>query len=434
MELSGWGNTLKAHSKVACPSGSGDVLRSIVDVSSDSVIARGLGRSYGDSALASHVISTRYMDQFLAFDETSGLLSCAAGVSLAELLAVFVPKGWFLPVTPGTRFVTVGGVIASDGHGKNHHLNGSFCDYVTSLKIATVSEGIVECSSHENAKLFRATCGGMGLTGVIVEATFRLLAINSAYINETRLKADSLDALFNLLEVHRSAHYSVAWVDCQARGRAFGRSILYLGEHADGGGYAGSDTKGFAVPVNMPSDLLNRHSIRAFNAIRFARMRHQMTKHVAHVETFFYPLDRISHWNRLYGASGFVQYQFVLPKAAGLEGVTTILRRIAKSDHSPFLSVLKAMGKANKNMLSFPMEGYTLALDFKMAGGLFDLLDELDEIVLDHGGRHYLAKDVRLPEQVFKKAYPAWEAFACVRSLYGADRVFNSLQSNRLGL
>lgn len=434
MELTGWGKYPAIDSEIVNPLSANDVLKSISDRPQTTLIARGLGRSYGDSSLAPCVISTAHLDHFIKFDETTGLLTCYTGVSLADILSVFVPKGWFLPVTPGTKYVTVGGAIASDIHGKNHHLEGSFTDHVSSLKIATASEGIIECSRDLHPELFRATCGGMGLTGIILEATLKLKPIQSAYINETIIKTRNLEEVLALFEEHQERTYSVAWIDCLSTGKSLGRSLLMLGEHAAEGKLTPGKSVKLTVPLDMPGILLNRYSIQAFNALYYHRVTKQHSERLAHYEPFFYPLDGVNQWNRIYGKNGFIQYQFVLPKDAGLTGMTSILKRIAQSKRGSFLAVIKVFGKGNDNYLSFPMEGYTLALDFKLEKGLFGLLDELDKIVLDYSGRLYMTKDARMSAEMLKQGHPGWNKFIEVRKQYGADKIFHSLQSQRLGL
>ena len=434
MELTGWGKYPKIDSQVIKPSRIKALLKSLSDNSQRTLIARGLGRSYGDSSLAHHVISTEHLDHFLKFDEAAGLLTCSAGVSLAGILNVFIPKGWFLSVTPGTKFVTVGGAIASDIHGKNHHIEGSFSEYISTMKIATVSDGIVDCSRELHPNLFRATCGGMGLTGIVLEATLKLKPIKSSYINETTIKAQNLEEALNLFDAYQSSTYSVAWIDCLATGKSLGRSLVMMGEHAESGGLNAGKTGKLTVPIDMPSILLNQYTIQAFNTFYYHRLTKQRSERFAHFESFFYPLDGIHQWNRMYGKNGFIQYQFVLPKEAGLTGMTTVLKRIAESKRGSFLAVLKAFGKGNDNFLSFPLEGYTLALDFKFDKDLLPLLDELDKIVLEFGGRVYLTKDSRMSEETFKQSYPQWNEFMEVRKQYDADKVFHSLQSQRLGL
>jgi len=434
MNISGWGKYPVVDAEVVAPRSAPQAAALFRGEAGFTGIARGLGRSYGDSSLAPRTLSTRYLDHFMDFDAASGMLRCGAGLSLAEVLRVFVPRGRFLPVTPGTKFVTVGGAIASDVHGKNHHIDGSFSDHVESFRLLLASGEVVNCSRHEHADLFRATCGGMGLTGIIMDATFSLRQINSTYLHEVTYKAANLEEALALFAEFNDCSYSVAWIDCLSRGSKLGRSLLYLGEHADDGRFDMPRLSPLNVPLDMPDFLLNHYTMGIFASTFYNKVRSRRSEHDTHYEPFFYPLDRIHHWNRVYGKRGFTQYQFVLPREAGLEGMNTILQRIVASQGGSFLAVLKAFGKGNANLLSFPMEGYTLALDFKIYDGLFELLETLDSIVLDYAGRVYLSKDVRMSERVFKQSYPGWEEFVKIRQQYGADRVFRSLQSERLGI
>ena len=433
MKISGWGNYPYIDAQIKSPR-TASSLQTLLCTENFTGIARGLGRSYGDSSLAEEIISSIHLNHLIEFDETSGELNCAAGISLSEILSLFVPRGWFLPVTPGTRFVTVGGAIASDVHGKNHHLDGCFSDHVSTLRLATADGTIIQCSRDNSSELFYATCGGMGLTGIIVSATFKLKPIKSAYIETTTIKTCNLEDTYEQFEAQQQAPYSVAWIDCLSSGKKLGRSLLMLGEHSTEGPLKLAKKSKLAVPLNLPSFLLNSFSVNAFNTLYYHRIQQRITRAKQHYEPFFYPLDGILNWNRIYGKNGFVQYQFVLPKEAGLAGMTNILQRIARSGQGSFLSVLKAFGKENKNYLSFPKEGYTLALDFKLQPKLFELLDELDCIVLDHAGRIYLSKDAHMSAATFKQGYPQWQDFEAVRARYGADKIFQSLQSKRLGI
>ncbi|TIH10601.1 FAD-binding oxidoreductase [Pseudomonas leptonychotis] len=428
----GWGRYPRHAAQLMQPQSVRDAIQQLGE--HGALLGRGMGRSYGDSALADKLISTRQLNRLYSFDEQSGLLACAAGISLGELLDVFVPRGWFLPITPGTKFVSIGGAIASDVHGKNHHVHGCFSECVDSIELLLGDGSQVTCSRSERPELFHASCGGMGLTGLIVAATLRLLPIESAYIKQTTYKAANLEAVLQLFEAHAAATYSVAWIDCLASGAALGRSLLMLGEHARDGQLVLPGKPRLSVPLDMPSFLLNRFSVHAFNELYYQRIRRHESKQRVSYESFFYPLDGIQQWNRLYGKQGFVQYQFVIPKAAGLEGMRAILERISASHRGSFLAVLKAFGAANDNLLSFPMDGYTLALDFKLEAGLLTLLEELDRMVLDYGGRLYLAKDARMSEATFKQSQPNWQHFQEVRAQYGALGKFASLQSRRLGL
>lgn len=397
-------------------------------------IAFGLGRSYGDSSLADRVIQTRGCDRFLSFDPNTGIMTCEAGVSLDEILRIFVPRGWFLPVAPGTRFVTIGGAIASDVHGKNHHIHGTFCEHVSRMEILLGNGDRVEASPSERSDLFHATCGGMGLTGIILNASLRLIPIRSSLIRETIVKAPDLDGVLESFAAHSRATYSVAWIDCLARGKGLGRSLLMVGEHADHGPLRLRGNRMIPVPMEVPASLLNPATVRAFNALYYGKARRGSHVRLTPFEPFFHPLDRLADWNRIYGKPGFLQYQFVLPKTAGPAGLRDVLERIAGSGRGSFLAVLKVFGPANANMLSFSMEGYTLALDFKAEPAVFRLLDELDPVVRSHGGRLYLTKDARMSAGMFRAGYPRWEEFQQVRGKYHALGRFASRQSKRIGL
>ncbi|MCF6298798.1 MAG: FAD-binding oxidoreductase [Thiomicrorhabdus sp.] len=439
--LSGWGKYPLIESHVHTATQLKEVPSVILahqHTPSNSFIATGLRRSYGDSALAETTLQTNKLDQFIQFDETSGVVECAAGLSLAHILNTFVPKGWFLPVTPGTQFVTVGGAIASDVHGKNHHLDGCFSQHIISLTLCVASGEQLICSLTEHRELFLATCGGMGLTGIILSARLKLIPIESAFIEETTWKTDNLAETLELFETHQNTTYSVAWIDGLTKGKHLGRSLLMLGEHAtkqyNSSNFKIAPPSKLNVPFNMPNPLLNSLTVKAFNTLYYHKTQQKQSQRRAHYAPYFYPLDSIQNWNRLYGKKGFTQYQFVLPKAAGLEGLTEILTKIVDSKRGSFLAVLKVFGAQNGNYLSFPMEGYTLAIDFKIDSTLFAFLDTLDDIVLHYGGRLYLAKDARMSEKMFKQSYPQWQQFQHIRAQYGADNTFNSLQSQRLGL
>jgi len=433
MQIYGWGRYPRIESEVTFPISATQCAQIVTGAGE--LIARGLGRSYGDSSLGSQVLDTRHLDHFLGFDEATGVLVCEAGVSLDEILRYFVPRGWFLPVTPGTRYVTIGGAIASDVHGKNHHVEGTFTDHVTWIEILLGDGEKVKTSLTQLPDLFHATCGGMGLTGIILSAALRLKPIRSSFIVETIIKAPDLESVLASFVENANSTYSVAWIDCLARGKHLGRSLLMLGEHADQDGPL--QTKSgqlFKVPLDMPASLLNYGSVKAFNTLFYGKaLRARHTRHIP-FEPFFYPLDKLADWNRLYGKSGFIQYQFVLPLAAGASGLREVIDRIAASGRGSFLAVLKVFGKANDHLLSFPCEGFTLALDFKAEPAVFRLIEEIDEIVLSFGGHLYLTKDSLMSEATFKRGYPRWEEFESVRERYHAVGKFASAQSNRLGL
>ena len=398
----------------------------------DELLIHAMGRSYGDSALATNIISTRRMNKFLVFDPQTGELTCEAGTSLFEIIRSLLPRGWFLPVTPGTRYVSIGGAIAADVHGKNHHQDGCFSSCVKSMQMLLADGRIVVCSRDEHADLFHATCGGMGLTGIILSATIRLLPVPSRIIRQKTFKAKNLEHVFELFEENTHWSYSVAWIDCLARGASMGRSLLMVGEHDEQGRLFPARGKNLSVPFDFPCFSLNRYSIRLFNSLYYHRIRKTVREDRVDVESFFYPLDAVEHWNRIYGRKGFTQYQFVLPKSASFDGLKQILDRISATGLGSFLAVLKLLGPENNNFLSFPCQGYTLALDFKIENRLFRLLDDLDKIVCELGGRIYLAKDVRMKPETFAKGYPRLEAFQAVASEYDPQHKFESMQSKRL--
>ncbi|MBV6643275.1 MAG: FAD-binding oxidoreductase [Cyclobacteriaceae bacterium] len=402
------------------------------------IIARGNGRCYGDASLGARIISTLKYDNILEFDKKNGLIHCQSGVLLSDLLSVIVPKGWFLPVTPGTKFITIGGAIASNVHGKNHHKDGAFSNFVSSITMLKPNSEIETFSKESNPELWDFTCGGMGLTGIILSAQIRLKKIESSYIKFRSIKARNLDEIFKLFEENEAYTYSMAWIDCLQTGKNIGRSILMLGEHANQQSLKRSkdilnpkDKSLFKLPFNFPTWVLNSFSLSAFNFAYYHKQRSKVVNRTVHYDGFFYPLDSILEWNKMYGRKGFLQYQFVIPLEKSIEGLREILERIGKSKFGSFLGVLKLMGKED-NSISFPIKGYTLALDFPIKNGLFEFLDELDEIVLKHGGRLYLSKDARMKKETFWASYHSAENLRKYLSSSDPKNKISSLQSKRL--
>ena len=367
------------------------------------VIARGNGRCYGDASLAENIFSTHRLNKFISFDRINGVIECEAGVLLSDILEVCVPQGYFLHVTPGTKYVSVGGAIASDVHGKNHHAEGCFSEFVRSFQLMKEDGEVILCSRDENKEIFWATIGGMGLTGIIISASIKLKNIESTYIRQESIKAENLDEIFQLFEESESWTYTVAWIDCLQKGKNIGRSILMRGEHALKAELPSNLQKAAlkpkkkfipTIPFYFPGFVLNSLTIKIFNWLYFNKQTKKEIHNYIDYETFFYPLDVINNWNRIYGKKGFIQYQMVIPKEKGKEGMTKILEAIAKSGNGSFLAVLKLFGKNNPEAYnSFPVEGYTLALDFKVNNKLKKLVKQLDQIVEDYGGRIYLTKD-----------------------------------------
>ena len=432
MQLTGWGRYPRIHAQGTSFANEGELTAALQHTGKTPCIVHALGRSYGDSALAPNALLSRRMDSMLDFDAQSGVLICEAGVSLADIVESMLPRGWFLSTTPGTRFVSVGGAIASDVHGKNHHVHGCFSECVLWMDLMLPSGEVVRCDKNNTPELFTATCGGMGLTGVILRAAVQLIRVPGALIEQTVIKAQNLEKVFALFEEHGETTYSVAWIDCLAKAGALGRSLLMLGEHAATAQPRTPAKRKLSIPVEFPGFALNSYSVRLFNFLYYNKMRKDRSHGLVDIDSFFYPLDAIHHWNRIYGKGGFTQYQFVLPKASSHRGLRAILKTIADSGMGSFLAVLKLCGPSNKNLLSFPREGYSLALDFKIEPALFKLLDRLDAMVLEYGGRIYLTKDVRMSRATFEAGYPEIETFRALRSKLEADAVFQSLQSKRL--
>ncbi len=434
MELTGWGRYPRMRAK-ALRFEEESALQRALDRPGDEgrgLIVHAQGRSYGDSALSGEVILTDRFRDVLAFDPETGFLTCESGFTLAAMIEAFLPRGWFPATTPGTKYITVGGAIASDVHGKNHHLTGTFSQSVKWLDLMLPEGEVVRCSREERPELFKATCGGMGLTGVILRAGLQLAALPSAFIRERIVVTRNLEETFLEFEKNKEAPFSMAWIDCLAKEPLLGRSVLNLGWSLEEGELILPKEPHLSIPLDFPGFVINRLSMSIFNKLNHAWAKRGPKTRIRHLEGFFYPLDSILNWNRMYGRSGFTQYQFVLPKEASLEGLKAVLGRISGSGLGAALGVLKLLGKANDNLLSFPLEGYTLALDFKLEEGLFPLLDELDRIVVDLGGRIYLTKDVRMRPDAFRKGYPAWERFTELRHNLGLSKRFSSLQSRRL--
>lgn len=436
MRLSGWGRFPVVEAPCLSMRDEAEARRALLG--QPSLIARGNGRSYGDAALNTDcILSTLLSDRILAFDPVQGRITCEGGLLLSDLLAFLVPRGWFVPVTPGTKFVTLGGMVAADVHGKNHHGAGTFGAHVEGLTLLTAEGAVRRCSPEEEAGLFAATLGGMGLTGVILDVSFRLIPIETSAIRQETRRAEGLKEALWQLEDTRGWSYTVAWIDCQAHGARFGRSLVYLGEHArreeaPGARLAVPARQARRVPVDLPGFALNPWSIRAFNELYWRGGRPGTA--LVDYDTYFYPLDAVLEWNRIYGGRGFVQYQCVVPREAAAEGIAALLRRIVASGRGSFLAVLKLLGAEGIGPLSFPMEGYTLALDFPADTASFNLLLELDAITADHGGRLYLAKDARMGATMLRQGYPRLDAFRRIREALDPERKFASLLSQRLDL
>jgi decaprenylphospho-beta-D-ribofuranose 2-oxidase len=416
MELTGWGRYPSFETLVYRPTTPREAARLQRDL--DGSIARGNGRAYGDAAIgAASSICVSGLDRFLRFDEDEARLTVEAGAMLSDIIAAFLPRGYFPPVVPGTKFVTVGGMIAADVHGKNHHGAGGFGDHVESFELALPDGDVRTCSPTENADLFAATIGGMGLTGTILSAAFRLLTVESALVRQETFVARNLAEAIALLSEHEDAPYSAAWIDCLASGASLGRSLIYLGRHASkadvealGRGGRGEPAakpgRSVSVPLDLPGLTLNHWSVAAF----------------------------VLNWNRIYGRRGFLQHQSVIDAERAESAIREMLSRFARRGNASFLAVLKKLGPAGRGLLSFPRPGFTLALDVAVDRGVFEFLDEIDKIVVAAGGRIYLAKDARQSAETFAAGYPNLDEFRRIRRTIGADRRIVSRLSKRLGI
>ena len=426
VEISNWGNFPIIKANVHTPKNASDA--SEILKSSKSIIARGMGRCYGDAALNNEILSTLAFNQIISFDSENGIIECESGVTFSEILDLVQPKGFFFEVTPGTKFISVGGAIAANVHGKSHHSNGCMGDHVIELSLLAENQEIVTCSPTENAELFHQTIGGMGLTGIILSAKFKLHRITTAYIKYENKVANNIEELFNLFEEDHNNRYSVAWIDTLAKRNQKGRGIYFAGNHAQLEELPNADQssplkhnpkKGINIPFQLPSFTLNPLSIALFNK-RYFKKNSKNLEGITTIEAFFYPLDSVKNWNRIYGKNGFIQYQFVLPMEQSLVGMKEIIDFLSSYKTPPFLTVLKKFGPASKTSpWSFPMSGYTLAVDVKHHKGIENLVAQLDQLVAKYKGRVYLAKDALSSSSVAKPIpFP--------------NTKFSSIQSKRL--
>lgn len=444
-QLTGWGRTAPTRATVTTVRTADDVAAVVAGSGPRGVLARGLARSYGDAAqnAGGAVLDLTGLDRVLAADLVAGTLDVEAGASLDRLMQLFVPLGWFVPVTAGTRYVTVGGAIAADIHGKNHHRVGSFGAHVAWLDLLTADGQVRRVGPDADPDLFWATVGGMGLTGVIVRARVQMKAIETARVLVDTDRTPDLDALLELLTTTDHHYdYSVAWIDCVAKGRRMGRSVLTRGRfarrdelprraQADPLRYRG-DVR-LSMPPVIPGGLLNTLTVSAFNELWYRKAPKRRRDQLQTIPTFFHPLDGVGEWNRVYGPGGFVQYQFLVPFGQE-DALRTALERIAGSGAASFLAVLKRFGEGDPGFLSFPAPGWTLALDIPVGRHLARLLDDLDELVAGAGGRIYLAKDARVRPEVFAGMYPELDRFRAVRARVDPDGVFTSDLARRLDL
>jgi decaprenylphospho-beta-D-ribofuranose 2-oxidase len=442
VELAGWGRFPRSRSRVLRP----ESVSEAVPPRAGAMITRGQGRSYGNAATCSGglVMLTERLNSIGTIDEETGLVTAEAGSTVADLLDACVPRGWFPCVTPGTKFVSLGGCVAADVHGKNHHRDGTFGGFVGELDLVLADGSTRVCSPARDQELFWATIGGMGLTGIITHATVRLARVPSAYMVVRHHRARDLDELFKLIEDPAcDDQYSVAWVDCLRQGQSLGRGILIRAHHAAIEELPERVKNPLHIKPrgehNLSRDLpgwaLSRAPASVFNNLYYWWQGAKTGSFVADYASYFYPLDRLGHWNRLYGKRGFVQYQCVLTEPNGHQGLEAILEKVGGSGHSSFLGTVKRFGPEGAGMLSFPLAGYSLALDIPIGDPeLFAFLDRLDEIVLHYGGRVYLAKDARMRAGTFQAMYPRFGEWKRIKSKFDPDHRFSSDLGRRLGM
>lgn len=443
--LRGWGRTAPARSTILRPTSDEEIRSTVLTADGHGVIVRGLGRSYGDPAqnAGGAVIDGTVRSGLVDLDLHDGVARVLAGTSLDDLMRWLVPLGWFVPVTPGTRIVTVGGAIACDVHGKNHHKKGSWCNHVLSFRLLDGSGAVHDVNPTDDPDVFWATAGGMGLTGIIVDATVQLQPIGSSQLLVDSDRAPDLDAVMAMMiEGDGDYDYSVAWIDVMARGRHLGRSLLDRGRFATreevlaSGDPRPTDYSAHmlpSLPDVFPSGLVNRLTVKAFNELWFRKSPARRRDALMGIEKFFHPLDMVGDWNRVYGRRGFIQWQYVVPDESS-DFVRRSLERISAAGLPSFLSVLKRMGPGNPGHLSFPISGWTLAIDIPVAAGLDEVFDDLDREVVEAGGRLYLAKDSRVRPELLPLMYPRLDEWRDVRAGLDPDRRFRSDLGRRLGL
>jgi FAD/FMN-containing dehydrogenase len=413
--------------------------------SSSSLISRGQGRSYGDAALneGDGVVLQDRLNRFLEFDAKNGILHCEAGVTLAEIIDLFLPVGFFPAITPGTKNISLGGAIAADVHGKNHHRDGTISAQVIEFRLLTARGEVLLCSRVENVDIFWSTLGGMGLTGIVLDVRIQLRPVESGYLHGSTLRTRNLDETLEEVLGHDLEYdYAVAWIDCITSRRSLGRAVLLRARPAGVADlparlrespFARRPALPWNVPFHWPSFALNRISMRLANQMYYTR--HRTSESLIDYERYFYPLDAISNWSRIYGRRGVLQYQLVLPIDTCRAGLVEIMAKVTASGLASFLAVLKSTGPGNAGPLSFPIEGASLAMDFPNRGkALVGLLRELDEIVMRHGGRTYLAKDSTLEPETFRSMYPRYSEFLEVKARVDPDQRFSSSLARRLGL
>jgi decaprenylphospho-beta-D-ribofuranose 2-oxidase len=426
MLISGWGNNSTISTKAFYPENNKEIIDIFLDKKTSGIITHALGRSYGDCSIYKNIISLKNYPKFQKLDEKNGILECSANISLSEIISLVVSKGWFLSVTPGSKFVTVGGAIASDVHGKNHHNDGSFSDYVESFKIITAEGNTVECSKEKNKDLFKATCGGMGLTGIIVEARIKLLLIKSKNIDVQSHNTKNISETIKKFKELSGNKYLIAWVDSTSKNN-LGRSIIFSGNHSVDKDLSFSNKNNFAFPLIFKNLIINKYFLNFFNMFYYNFYKNKKN-FKQNLNSFFYPLDIISNWNKLYGKNGFIQIQLLIGNIDNADKIIyKILNFFNKKKQFSYLNTLKEFGPGNENFLSFPKNGLTLAMDIKMNKNLFYIYQEFEELIKDDDVKFYLTKDSLMSKNFFKKSYIELNKFKEIKK---KNDPFNLIKSN----
>ena len=438
MNLKGWAGFPKLKTSLHLPNRVAELQPRIRD---KNIIARGNGRSYGDAAIGvKTTVSMKNFKKIISFDKNTGELVAEAGLLLKDVIKMFLPKGWFPYVTPGSKFVTIGGMVAANVHGKNQHKDGCLINFINWIEILNTEGQLVKCSKDINSELFNWTVGGMGLTGIIVNVSLKLKKVETSWIKQKILVTKDLDHTIDLIENNLNYSYSVAWIDSMKKGKSLGRSVIFLGEHAkiedlkkknQNKPFYKKKNIIFTIPFNFPSFVINKFSLYFLNCFIYWQSFFKKNKKIIEIEKFFYPLDNISNWNAVYGHKGFIQYQCVFPLNHSKDGLKEIFSHLSKQNIGSFISTLKRFGK-DSSKISFPMEGYSLCLDLKLNDKTLKIANELDEIVLKYFGRFYLAKDSRMSAKTFHLSDKRLIDFVNFRKEKKLDQIFNSNQSKRL--
>jgi FAD/FMN-containing dehydrogenase len=431
--INGWGRYGIYKTKLYMPKTINAIVKKLKNPSIDTYICRGLGRSYGDSSINNKIINLSNIKKKFKISKKKNEIECTSNFSIKELLPVLLKENYFLNVTSGTQYVTIGGAIASDIHGKNHHKDGSFCDYVSEIKILLANGKTIKCSKIKNPKLFISTCGGMGLTGIILSAKIQLLKVQSNFIKETIIKSTSLVETLSYFKKYNHKKYLVSWIDTNAINKNLGRGIIYIGEHVMKKNKDFTKHSSLNIPFNFPIFFLNNFFLKLLSKIYFIKnIKYQ--ERIVEMKKYFYPLDNIKNWNKIYGKMGFVQIQVLISNRNLITNLKKIILFFQENNQISFVSTLKKMGKKNKNLLSFPEDGYTITFDIKNNPNLKSFYTELEKILINMNAKIYLTKDALMTKEYFHKTYSNINKFIKYKKIYDPKLIFISYQSKRLGI